>query len=238
MKVEIWSDFVCPFCYIGKRHFEKALETFPHKEHIVIEYKAYELDPYADKNPKQTVHESLAHKYEMSIEEAKEMSEGVRTRASYVGLTYDFDGMKPTNTFDAHRVTKLASSQGREEEMIERLLKAYFTESEHIGDHDTLVKLASEIGLNKNDVKKVLVSKDFSDEVRYDENVARQIGVQGVPFFVFNEEYAISGAQPIDYFIEALAKLWEEYQERARLKRMRKSKTTYCTDEGCYEEDE
>lgn len=237
MKVEVWSDFVCPFCYIGKRHLEKALEQFPHKEHVTVEYKAYELDPNAKKNEHKTIHESLAQKYGMSIEKAKEMNESVGIRAAEVGLTYNFDRMKLTNTFDAHRLAKFASSKGKEEEMTERLLKAYFTDSQHIGDHDTLVHLASEIGLDGEEVRNVLKTEVYSDEVRHDLNIARQIGVQGVPFFVFNEEYAISGAQPIDLFTEVLEKVWEEFQERERQKAINPTKTTYCTDEGCYEED-
>lgn len=239
LKVEVWSDFVCPFCYIGKRHLEKALEQFPHKENVTIEYRAYELDQHAEKTPKQTIHESLAHKYSMSVDKAMKMNESVRVRATEVGLTYNFDLMKPANTFDAHRVTKFASFQGKEEEMTERLLKGYFTDSELIGDHDTLVDLASDVGLNREEVRKVLESDDYSDDVRHDEKVAKQIGVEGVPFFVFNEEYAISGAQPINFFIEVIEKVWEEFEERARLEAInpKKSKTTYCTDEGCYEED-
>lgn len=236
MKIEIWSDFVCPFCYIGKRRLEAALEKFPHNAaNVDITYKSFELDPNAKRNPGKSIHELLAAKFGSTVEQAKQMNGNMGAQAREIGLVYNFDEMKHTNTFDAHRVAKHANSQGKGKEMTERLLKAYFTDSKHIGDHATLTELAGEIGLEKEAVSKVLEGNDFASHVRSDENLAKQIGVQGVPFFVFNEKYAVSGAQPPHVFSEVLEKVWKEENEKPALKTWNtdNSETTYCTDEGC-----
>src|SRR5699024_7014304 len=148
MKIDIWSDFVCPFCYIGKRRFEAALEQFAHKEDVQVEYKSYELEPSAKKNPDKNIHELLADKYGMSVEEAKAKNDNIGKQAAEEGLDYHFDVMQHTNTFDAHRVAKYAHDSGKGKEVTERLLKAYFTDAKHIGDHETLITLAEEAGLD------------------------------------------------------------------------------------------
>lgn len=235
MKIEVWSDFVCPFCYIGKRKMESALENFTHKNDVTIEYKSYELAPDAEKNPGMKMHELLAEKYGMTVEKAKQMNEDIGQQAAEVGLTYNFDNMQHTNTFDAHRVAKFAEKQGKGKEMTERLLHAYFIESKLISDYTTLIELAGEVGLDAGKTEDVLKSDEYAVHVRDDEEQARQIGVQGVPFFVFNEKYAVSGAQPTEAFSEVLEKVWEEENEKPALKSLnpKRSKTTYCSDEGC-----
>lgn len=235
MKIEIWSDFVCPFCYIGKRRLEIALEKFPHKDDITLEYKSYELDPNAEVNPGQNMHEYLATKKGISVDQAKKMNESVGQQAEEVGLTYNFDMMQHTNTFDAHRVAKYASEHDKGKEMTERLLSAYFTESKLISDQETLIELAEEVGLDVDEVTALLKVDDYAIHVRGDEEQARQIGVQGVPFFVFNEKYAVSGAQSPDTFTDVLKQVWEEENEKPVLQSLnpKKSETTYCTDEGC-----
>ncbi|WP_100012190.1 DsbA family oxidoreductase [Lentibacillus sediminis] len=236
MKIEIWSDFVCPFCYMGKRRLENALQDFPHKDNVTLEYKSYELDPNAEENPGLNMHEYLAEKKGMPAEQAKQMNESVGKQAAEVGLTYNFDTMQHTNTFDAHRVAQYAVEQGKGEEMTERLLHAYFTESKLISDHATLIALAEEVGLDPDKVTELLKVDDYALHVRSDEEQARQIGVQGVPFFVFNEKYAVSGAQPEEAFREVLDTVWKEENERPALTPFpssTKSETTYCTDEGC-----
>lgn len=235
MKVDVWSDFVCPFCYIGKRRFEEALEKFPYKNDVTVEYKSYELDPSAEKNPNKNFHELLADKFGMSIEEAKTKNETIRKQAAEAGLIYNFHAMQHTNTFDAHRVAKYAAGQGKGNEITERFLKAYFTESKHIGDHTTLIALAVEVGLDLNEVTTFLPENDYASHVRADEKQARQIGVQGVPFFVFNEKYAVSGAQPPEVFLGVFEKVWKEENEQPILQTLNPEspKTTYCTDEGC-----
>lgn len=235
MKIEVWSDFVCPFCYIGKRRLEQALEQFSHRDQVTIEYRSYELDPEGEKASDVSIHEAIANKYGVSVEEARQMNANIGEQAAEVGLTYHFDSMQPVNTFDAHRLAKFAAKKGKSSEMTERLLKAYFTDSKRLSDIPTLVELAIEVGLDENDVKAMLESDKFAFHVRADEKQAHEIGVQGVPFFVFNEKYAISGAQPTGVFLNALEKVWQEENEKPVLQQLNStsSETTYCTDEGC-----
>ncbi|QFT89147.1 DSBA-like thioredoxin domain protein [Bacillus sp. THAF10] len=236
MKIEIWSDFVCPFCYIGKRRLEAALEKFPHREEVKIEFKSFELDPTAKVDPDFTVYEMLAKKYGMPVEEAKRMSANVAKQAAEVGLTFNFDTAITTNTFDAHRLAKLAESKGVEKVVTERLMQAYFTDSEHIGDREYLKELGTSIGLEEAKIEEVLESDAYEKEVRFDQQEAREIGVQGVPFFVFNSKYAISGAQPGEVFLEALEKVWEEENGKPTLQAFeskKKSDTSYCSDDCC-----
>jgi predicted DsbA family dithiol-disulfide isomerase len=210
MQVEIWSDFVCPFCYIGKRKFEAALERFPNKNEVEVIYRSFELDPNAQKDVDYDVHDMLASKYGMSRERAKEMNDEMAGQAQSVGLTYHFDTMVVTNTFDAHRLAHFAAKHNKMAEMTERLLKAYFTESKHIGDHETLADLAAETGLDRKEVVRMLAGDEFTKEVHSDEQAASQLGARGVPFFVINRKYAISGAQSSEVFLQALLKAWEE----------------------------
>ncbi|CDQ41014.1 MULTISPECIES: DsbA family oxidoreductase [Virgibacillus] len=238
MKIEIWSDFVCPFCYIGKRKLENALETFSHRNEVTLEFKSYELDPESEAMPNETIHEHLSNKKGMSLDQAKQMNKNVGKQAEQVGLTYRFDTMQHTNTFDAHRLAKYAEKQGKGRDMAERLMHAYFTESKLISDYPTLAELAADVDLNKQDVLGMLESNEYTKHVREDESQAREIGVQGVPFFVFNEKYALSGAQPQEVFEEVLNQIWEEEQKESKLKSLNptSAKTTYCTDEGCESE--
>ncbi|MGM8212532.1 DsbA family oxidoreductase [Virgibacillus sp. W0430] len=236
MKVEIWSDFVCPFCYIGKRRFESALEQFSNKAHVQVEMKSYQLDPTTPNNVEKNIHEIVAGKYGCSVDKAKEMNANIEQQAKEEGLTFHFSTMKPTNTFDAHRLAKYAIAKSKGLEMAERILKAYFTDSKRISNHETLSKLASEVGLNAGDVEQMLQSNDLITAVRQDQKRAKQIGVNGVPFFVFNEKYAISGAQPIHVFKEVLEKVWQEQldaKEDLIALEESKTETTFCTDGKC-----
>ncbi|XEC92928.1 DsbA family oxidoreductase [Paenibacillus tarimensis] len=212
MKIEIWSDFICPFCYIGKRRFEAALEQFEGKESVEIIYKSFELDPQSKRDLDHDIHDMIAMKYSISRERAIAMHEGVTEQAQAVGLTYRFDTAIPTNTFDAHRLMHYADQHGKMREMTERLLKAYFTESKHIGDHETLAGLAAEVGLDKNGASNMLAGNDCSEEVRADEQEAGKLGIRGVPHFVINRKYAITGAQPSEVFLQALQRAWAEEQ--------------------------
>ncbi|MCA1319479.1 DsbA family oxidoreductase [Bacillus tianshenii] len=234
MKIEVWSDFVCPFCYIGKRRLEEALKKFPHQDKVEVQYKSFELDPNAKRDTDLSIHEILAKKYGMPVSEAKKMSEGVAAQAATVGLEFNFDSNIPTNTFDAHRLAKLAEKKGKDEELTESLLKAHFTDSKHIGSPEFLKELAVEVGLDVAEVEEVLNSNHYEQNVRADEAEAREIGVQGVPFFVLNRKYAISGAQSVETFVQALEKVWEEENEKPVLQSLdSKDKTSYCSDEGC-----
>jgi len=215
LKIEVWSDFVCPFCYIGKRRLEQAVENFAHKDNVQIEYKSFELDPTTPKDRTQSVHEMLASKYGMSVEEAKKMNEGMGQQAATVGLTYNFDNMVPTNTFDAHRLTHFAKTMGKDNELTEKLLYSYFTENKRLSDFDTLATIAEQSGLDREKALAVLRDENaYADDVRYDIRTAQEIGVRGVPFFVINQKYAISGAQPLETFTSALEKVWEEENQQ------------------------
>jgi predicted DsbA family dithiol-disulfide isomerase len=210
MKIEIWSDYVCPFCYIGKRRLEEALEQTGLSENTEIVFKAFELDPNSPAVSDTLIKESLAKKYGMSVEEAKKMTDNVVDQARAVGLNYNFDVMTPANTFNAHRLAKLAEQEGFDKTVSESLLKAYFIDGEKIGTDDVLLRIAEEAGISRDRAKEVLGSDEFADDVRMDIAEAQQIGVKGVPFFVINRKYAISGAQPADAFANALRQAAEE----------------------------
>ncbi|OCA87122.1 DsbA family oxidoreductase [Pseudobacillus wudalianchiensis] len=235
MEISIWSDFVCPFCYIGKRRLEEALDKFPYKEKVTIRFKSFELAPDAPKETSKTIHEALAEKYGMSIQQAKAANANVAEQAKTVGLTFNFENMKPANTLDAHRLAKFAVEKGKGAELTERLLKAYFTDSLPISDADTLTEIAGTVGLNKEEVRSFLKENRLTEEVRADEAEARQIGVQGVPFFVFNNKYAVSGAQPVEAFAAALQKVWEEENDGPVVKILSEGdkNEAVCTDESC-----
>ncbi|OQP18768.1 DsbA family oxidoreductase [Geobacillus zalihae] len=214
MKIEVWSDFVCPFCYIGKRRLEQALEPFPHRENVEIVFRSFELDPNAPNETPLTIHEIIANKYGISLEEAKRANADIGRQAEAVGLTFRFETMKPTNTFDAHRLAQYAKEKGKLNDMVERLFYAYFTESKRISDRNVLLAIAEAAGLERTEAEEVLASGRYTQEVRRDEEEAAALGIRGVPFFVFNGKYAISGAQPVDVFRRALEKVWEEEQSR------------------------
>lgn len=214
VKIEVWSDFVCPFCYIGKRRLEQALEPFPHRENVEIVFRSFELDPNAPNETPLTIHEIIANKYGISLEEAKRANADIGRQAEAVGLTFRFETMKPTNTFDAHRLAQYAKEKGKLNDMVERLFYAYFTESKRISDRNVLLAIAEAAGLERTEAEEVLASGRYTQEVRRDEEEAAALGIRGVPFFVFNGKYAISGAQPVDVFRRALEKVWEEEQSR------------------------
>ena len=210
MKLEIWSDIACPFCYIGKRKFEMALAQFEHKNKVEIEWKSFLLDPNKVTDPTVKVKESLAKRKGISIEEAEKMGDYVTEVAKAVDLNYNFDNMVVANTFKSHRLLHFAKSKGLQNELKEALLKAYFLDGENIDDNTTLIKIALNNGLDKVEVETFLSSQEFTDQVNYDINEAQQIGVKGVPFFVFNRKYAISGAQAPEAFLDTLEKVYTE----------------------------
>ncbi|AYB43658.1 DsbA family oxidoreductase [Paenibacillus lautus] len=210
MKVEIWSDFMCPFCYIGKRRFESALEQFPHKNQVEVVYRSFELDPNASYKPGVSMDELLAAKYGMSVEQAKAANANVTQQAAGVGLTYHMDRVIPANSFDAHRLVHFAAQHGKMKDMTERLFRAYFTDAENLEDKNLLADLAAEVGLEQEQAMAVLESDAFQSEVRADEAAATNLGIRGVPFFVLGGKYAVSGAQPLEVFTDALDKAYRE----------------------------
>lgn len=233
MKIEVWSDFVCPFCYIGKRRLEQALEEFGHQDKIDVSFKSFELQPHLPSDKNVSIHEMLAKKMNATPEQAKAMNQQVIASAATVGLDYQFDEMKQTNTLDAHRLVKYADSVGKGGELTERLLSAHFLESKFLGEDEALLDLAAEVGLNREEVSKILFSSDYLDAVRMDQQEGQQLGVQGVPFFVFNRKYAISGAQPHDAFVQTLKKVWEEENQSSPLQHIQADSAATCTDDNC-----
>lgn len=204
MKIEIWSDIMCPFCYIGKRQLETALQQFPDKD-FEIEWKSFQLDPTITPEPGKDVYTYLAERKGMTVEQSKEMHKGVAERAKSVGLEYNFDKAVISNSLEAHRIIQLAKTKKLGDEIEEIFFKAYFTEGRDLNDGPTLIELAEKAGLDKNDVLEVLKSDNlYLKEVEHDIEEAQQIGVQGVPFFVFDRKYAVSGAQPVEAFVQTI----------------------------------
>jgi len=210
LKVEIWSDVVCPWCYIGKRRFESALASFEHRDQVEVYWRSYQLDPTAPRTSELTLNEMLASKYGMTTQKAGEMNARVSSLAAAEGLDYRLEKAHPANTFDAHRLIHLAADHDLQDAMKERLMKAYFTEGQAVGDIETLVALAVEVGLDAEEARTTLTSKTYTDEVTADIHLARELGITGVPFFVVNEQYGISGAQPKEVFQKTLQQVWAE----------------------------
>jgi predicted DsbA family dithiol-disulfide isomerase len=210
VKIEVWSDYVCPFCYIGKRKLEQALEKTGLGAGAEVIFKSYELDPHSPETSEQSMVSVLAGKYGTTEAQAEGMTANVTAAAKEVGLEYNFSKMRPANTFSAHRLAKWADEQGKADQISENLLRAYFIENREIGLKEVLADIAEETGLERAEAEAVLKSDRFEKEVRADIEEARQLGVQGVPFFVINRKYAISGAQPDEVFEQALRQVAEE----------------------------
>lgn len=204
MKIAIWSDFVCPFCYIGKRHLEAAIKD---RTDIEIEFHSYELDPTAPEKVEGTMEEYFAEHKGMSVDQAQSMFNHVTQMANNVGLDYHYETIQHGNTLKPHRLFQFAKEQGKGNEFMELAKKAYFIEGKWLNDDDFLVHLAESIGLEEARVREILTSNAYLDAVRLDQAQAVEIGVQGVPFFVIDEQYGVSGAQPIEVFEQVLAEI-------------------------------
>ena len=213
MKVDIWSDVRCPFCYIGKRKFESALESFPHKEDVEVTWHSFELDPALKTDPDMDVYAYLAERKGMSPEVSRQLHEQVTRSAKEVGLDYQFDKVVVANSFNAHRLIKLAASKGLGTVAKERLFRAYYTEGRNIDNLNTLTQHGVEIGLSAIEVGEMLYSNDFAEEVRKDQAQAQAMRITGVPFFVINERLAVSGAQPPEVFSQALDTAWSQFEQ-------------------------
>ncbi|MGH3579146.1 MAG: DsbA family oxidoreductase [Mycobacterium sp.] len=210
MKVEIWSDVVCPWCYIGKRHLEEALTRFSRADQVTVEWRSFELDPGSPVQVGLTMSHILQRKYGMNEDQADAANARMTELAAGVGLEYHLDRVQAGNTFDAHRLIHLAATHGRADAMKERLLAAYFTEVRSIGDPAVLTELAIEVGIDPSEVATTLHSDAFASEVRLDESRATSLGVRGVPFFVIDGSVSVSGAQPADVLVRALGRAWSE----------------------------
>lgn len=213
MKIEIWSDIVCPFCYIGKRKFEKALSQFKDKDQIEIEWKSFQLSPDKKTEPDKSVYQFLADHKGISLEVAKSMSAQVTNSARQVGLEYDFDKAIPANSFNAHRLLHLAKQYDLQDQAEEVLFKAYFSEGKNIDDIPTLVQFGTDLGLDATEVKNMLDSHQYAPEVQQDIEEAQYLGLRSVPSFVFDRKYLIAGAQDSQLFLEVLEKTFAEWQK-------------------------
>ncbi|MEK3854246.1 DsbA family oxidoreductase [Cytobacillus sp. FSL H8-0458] len=212
---------------MGKRHLEDAIKQINHP--IDVTYRCFELDPAAERDIQDNMYEKLAKKYGMTIEQAKANTQNMVQMARNAGLEFKIDTIVLTNTFDAHRLTMFAKTKGLMKEMTERLLRAYFTDSKHIGDPATLAQLAEEVGLNREEAEQMLAGNAFADEVRADEQLAQQYRITGVPFFLINKKYALNGAQPTEMIVQALQKIIAEDE----ITFLNDSDGIVCDDDGC-----
>jgi predicted DsbA family dithiol-disulfide isomerase len=208
MQLEIWSDVMCPFCYMGKRRLEKALLRFPHAEEVQVVWRSYQLDPDMKRAPGKSIHEYLAERKGMSRDWSVKMHAQLEKSAAELGLSYNFDTVIVANSFDAHRLAHLARRCGLQEPMQERLFAAYFTEGRDMGDAETLIGLGTEIGLDPAETRTVVTGGQFADEVRGECMEAERLGAEGVPFFVIDRRYGFTGAQPSELILEVLEKAW------------------------------
>jgi len=214
MKVEIWSDVMCPFCYIGKRRFEGALSQFEHKNSIEIVWKSFQLNPGMKTDPDKNINQYLAEIKGWTLEHAKQMNDHVTGMAREVGLDYDFDKAIVANSFDAHRFVQLAKKHNLGDAAEEVLFKAYFTEGKNIADPETLIELGSGIGLDRLEIKEMLNGTAFSEAVHQEVDEAQKLGIRGVPFYVMDRKYGVSGAQSSEVFLQTLNTSFGEWQQK------------------------
>jgi predicted DsbA family dithiol-disulfide isomerase len=228
MEVDIWSDIACPWCYIGKRRFEKALAGWEHRDEVVVTWHAFELDPSAPPERHGDRTEALARKYGITVERAREAQDHITREAAGEGLEFRFDIARSGNTFDGHRLIHLAAQHGLQDAMKERVMAAYLCEGLLISDHDTLARLAAEVGLPAGDVAETLASDRYAEEVRTDEGTATALGISAVPFFVVDRAVGASGAHPPEVLTGLLDKAWAE---RSPLSVVADGET--CGPDGC-----
>lgn len=226
--VDVWSDIVCPFCYIGKRNFENAIDQAGLSEMVNVVWHSFELAPDAKTNPDASIYEELGKRKGWSLEQSKQIHKQMEQRARESGLEYDFDKTIPANSFKAHRLLHLAKKQGVQNEVKEFLLKGYFTDGKNIDDEAYLIETAKKFELSEEEVRNALKSDAIDKEVREDIERARKLGIQGVPFFVLNQKYALSGAQPVEVFVEALEKVKEEMG----IQSLNSSDAAFCGPDG------
>ncbi len=229
MTVEIWSDVVCPWCYIGKRKFESALERFPHGKDVQVIWRSFQLDPEAPRQGRENVTDILARKYNVSRDQAAGMNARVTSIAAEEGLEYHLESARYTNTIDAHRLIHMAAARGLGALAKERLLHAYFTEGGDVGDHETLVAIGAGLGLPETEVREMLAGDAYREEVQEDIRRGASFGIRGVPFFVIDERIGVSGAQPVEVLLDALGQGWRASHPLEVIG----GGDNVCTDDGC-----
>ena len=210
LKVEIWSDVVCPFCYIGKRKLEEALADWPDRDRVEVTWKSFQLEPDAQTDPTRNSVQNLADKKGWTLEQTWQAVAAVSERARAVGLTLNYETTKVANTFDAHRLEHFAAARGQGDAMAEALFRAYFVEGRNVGDHASLVELGAAAGLPAPDVRDMLASDEFAADVRRDVQEAARFGINAVPCFVLDRKYAVSGAQDSEVLLQALQQALSE----------------------------
>lgn len=229
MKVEVWSDIMCPFCYIGKRHFEAALSKFPHQEQVALVWHSYQLDPTIPSPLEKplTVFDYLAERKGISREQSVKLHEHVLQMAGKAGLAFDLEKAKVANSFQAHRLIKLAKSKGMANDAEEMLFRAYFVEGRDLGNPAELLEIGKAIGMDQTEIQQALESDDFGYWVNQDLQEAQHIGIRGVPFFIFNRKIAISGAQPVELFLQTLTNSFAEWQNHFNYSQMKYDRRSY-----------
>jgi predicted DsbA family dithiol-disulfide isomerase len=232
MRIDIWSDVMCPFCYIGKRKLEQALDSFEHKNDVEVVWHSFQLDPDMQPQPGTDIYGYLAERKGQSREWSVSMHKNMEQMAAKDGLEYNFSKAVPANSFNAHRLIQLAKTQGLGDAAEERLFKAYFTEGKDINNTDTLQQIGMELGLSAVTVGEMLNSSAFATEVHADVQRAAELGINGVPFFVLNNKYGISGAQPASLFSDALQQAWVEYETAQGITTL-PGNGPVCTDDSC-----
>lgn len=230
MKIEIWSDIVCPFCYVGKRHLEMALEQLPFKNDLEVIWRSYQLDPNLPvEGLNMSKKEYLVKNKGYSLEQVEGMMQHLEKAGEAVGITFNQEALIPVNTLLAHRLTHFAQARGKGNEMEEALFYAHFTVGENVGKKDVLVKLASTIGFDEVEVRSFLDTDKELKEVQEDIETAKNLGISGVPFFVLNQKYGVSGAQPVEAFVEAIT---QAYQEKVEVLKMDTTNGSSCGIDG------
>ena len=235
MKIEIWSDVMCPFCYIGKRNLETALEQFPDKNHIEIIWKSYQLDPAFPESVTEDYLQYLIKRKGMTAEQVKGMLDNVTQTAKQVGLDYHLDKSVIVNSLNAHKFIQFAKTKGLGDQAEERLFHAFFTDAKNIADLETLTQIGQDLGLNETEIKTAFTDEKYAAQVNHDIMEAQQIGVQGVPFFVLDRKYAVSGAQPPQAFLENLEKSFSEWREKNPVTKLDITQGQSCTPDGICE---
>lgn len=233
LKVQIWSDVMCPFCYIGKRKIEEALSQFENKDAVEIEWKSFQLDPAFVATPGESIVEHLADKYGRNTDWAQSMIDNMTQNAKNSGLDFHFEKSILANSLNAHRLMHLAKNHHKADEVKEFLFKAYLTEGKNVNDWDTLKEISQKVGLPINEIESLIDSNIYTKEVQQDQQEAQSLGVTGVPFFVFDNKYAVSGAQPTDVFLKTLEKTWEEGNFDSLIQSQTSSNTNSCGIDGC-----
>ncbi|EJL75888.1 DsbA family oxidoreductase [Chryseobacterium populi] len=210
MKIEIWSDVMCPFCYIGKNNFEQALEKLPFKDQIEVEWKSFQLDPTLDPSETKNTLTYFKEKKGFPEAQASQMISQVKQMGKGAGIDFNFETALITNTFPAHKLLHLSKKYNKSSEMEEALFEAHFVEGKNVGDIETLTALAGKLGIDNAEARLVLMSDEFDQDVNHDISEAKSNGISGVPFFVLNGKYAVSGAQPVEVFENALQQTYKE----------------------------